>query len=247
MARKCIDITGNKYGRLTAVERHGTASSGGALWFCRCDCGKTAIAKSIRLRNGVTISCGCFKNPPSNFIDRTGTVYSHLTVLKQVGNNEHSQTKWLCRCECGKETVVLGNSLGNNHTRSCGCIHKERARLLNRTHGLSDHPGYKMWQASKQRAQAKDIPHSLTVEFVCRLYDETVVCPVLKCGIELKSNNGIVASNSPSLDRLIPELGYVENNVNIICHGCNTIKQSATPERLKGVADWVSIKARDLR
>jgi hypothetical protein len=30
--------------------------------------------------------------------------------------------RWLCKCDCGNEVIVLGNSLKNNATKSCGCI-----------------------------------------------------------------------------------------------------------------------------
>ena len=54
--------------------------------------------------------------------DITGHQFGLLTVLrKQEGSGK---TKYLCRCSCGKEKVVLENSLRTNNTRSCGCTHE---------------------------------------------------------------------------------------------------------------------------
>ncbi|MBD8005846.1 hypothetical protein [Bacillus norwichensis] len=53
-----IDITGNKFGRLTAIKRIGT-KRGSALWLCECECGNTAEVNTSRLNSGNTKSCGC--------------------------------------------------------------------------------------------------------------------------------------------------------------------------------------------
>lgn len=53
-----VDITGKKFGRLTAIKRVGT-KSGSPLWLCGCDCGNTTEVNSRSLRVGNTRSCGC--------------------------------------------------------------------------------------------------------------------------------------------------------------------------------------------
>lgn len=52
----------------------------------------------------------------------TGKQFGRLTVLKEVGKNKHGNYLWLCRCECGREKVIVGSSLVRNKraTRSCG-------------------------------------------------------------------------------------------------------------------------------
>lgn len=57
--RKIIDLTGQKFGRLTAIKRVGSSKNKSALWLCKCDCGNEIIATSNNLRNGNTQSCGC--------------------------------------------------------------------------------------------------------------------------------------------------------------------------------------------
>lgn len=53
-----IDITGNKFGRLTAIKRVGT-KGGSALWLCQCECGNTVEAATNMLNIGNIKSCGC--------------------------------------------------------------------------------------------------------------------------------------------------------------------------------------------
>jgi hypothetical protein len=54
-----VDISGEKFGRWTAIKRVGT-KAGGALWLCKCDCGKIGEVRSNALRSGKSKSCGCY-------------------------------------------------------------------------------------------------------------------------------------------------------------------------------------------
>lgn len=63
MTRKAIDLTGQRFGMLQVLKRNGTEKCrGNALWICQCDCGMLTTTRSSFLRNGVTKSCGCFRN-----------------------------------------------------------------------------------------------------------------------------------------------------------------------------------------
>lgn len=59
---RVIDETGNKYGKLTVLERAGSDRDKKALWLCQCECGNTTITTGKRLRNGTTKSCGCIQS-----------------------------------------------------------------------------------------------------------------------------------------------------------------------------------------
>jgi len=54
------DITGQRFGRLVAVQKTNLRTPGGnALWICKCDCGNTKLASGTALRYGSPRSCGC--------------------------------------------------------------------------------------------------------------------------------------------------------------------------------------------
>lgn len=57
---KFIDLTGQRFGRLTIIKRYGVANSGHVTWFCKCDCGNTKVISSNQLHSG-TESCGCLQ------------------------------------------------------------------------------------------------------------------------------------------------------------------------------------------
>jgi hypothetical protein len=122
------DLTGKKFGLLTAVSIHET--TGHIKWNCVCECGGTRVARRGDLTTGKTKSCGCIKGQ-ARVIDRTGQKYGKLVVICRVPNKEGiNMTRWLCICECKKETVVNGNDLKNGHTQSCGCLlnHENRSK-----------------------------------------------------------------------------------------------------------------------
>lgn len=59
--------------------------------------------------------------------DRIGQKFGKLTVIKLAYQDWNGQAHWLCKCDCGKEIIVIGNSLRIGKTKSCGCIHKEKS------------------------------------------------------------------------------------------------------------------------
>ena len=65
-----------------------------------------------------------------NFKDLTGQKFNRLTAIKYLG-----ESKWLCKCDCGKETVVLSSCLKTNHTKSCGCLKLEKTRQMGQNFG----------------------------------------------------------------------------------------------------------------
>lgn len=61
MGRKVIDITGQKFGRLTVLYKlHNYHKKDGSYWLCVCDCGNIAEIRGGNLRHNITKSCGCW-------------------------------------------------------------------------------------------------------------------------------------------------------------------------------------------
>ena len=58
-------------------------------------------------------------------IDLSGKRFGRWEVLRRSGRSQALQPQWLCRCDCGKEKVVAGQSLRYGRSQSCGCLHRE--------------------------------------------------------------------------------------------------------------------------
>lgn len=120
---KFIDLTGQRFGRLTVLNR--TENNGkNVQWNCVCDCGNHIVVPTIRLRQGKTRSCGCLqKEEASKRMSEQliGKTFGLLTVIDRVGVDKWNSVIWQCRCECGDYTKVTTKDLKGKHTVSCGC------------------------------------------------------------------------------------------------------------------------------
>ena len=56
-----LDLTNEKYGKLTVIEEVIRVSKYERRWKCKCECGNDTIVSQRNLRNGKTVSCGCFR------------------------------------------------------------------------------------------------------------------------------------------------------------------------------------------
>ena len=56
-----------------------------------------------------------------------GQKFGRLTIIRENGRAKDKRVKWLCKCDCGKITIVHSSHLLNGHTKSCGCLQKKRA------------------------------------------------------------------------------------------------------------------------
>lgn len=70
-------------------------------------------------------------------IDLTGQRFNRLVVIEECGKSKYGHVLWRCQCDCGEERIVEGKSLRSGHTKSCGCLKKEKVKERNTTHGLS--------------------------------------------------------------------------------------------------------------
>lgn len=50
-----------------------------------------------------------------------------LTVLERSTNSKSKSIRWLCKCDCGNEKIILSYSITRGDTRSCGCLTKNSA------------------------------------------------------------------------------------------------------------------------
>lgn len=134
------DETGNRYGRLTALEP--VMGRGRVHWICQCTCGGTTIVYGSSLRRGLTKSCGClakeiaakvapinarktsWKREKKNKITRSGgTAFIHLPngMLAMISVKDVLLVKELCWGGlCGG---------GGNYVRSSSGIYLHRLIL----------------------------------------------------------------------------------------------------------------------
>jgi len=87
------------------------------------------------------------------FVDLAGQRFGHLTVIKREGTRNR-MALWHCKCDCGKDTLVLSGSLRSGASKSCGC--SRLAHLIESpprmTHGGSQKERlYRVWRGMIDR------------------------------------------------------------------------------------------------
>lgn len=53
------DLTGIRFGKLTAIKPNGKTKQNMVLWLCKCDCGNEVTVRGTNLSQKRTKSCGC--------------------------------------------------------------------------------------------------------------------------------------------------------------------------------------------
>lgn len=100
----------------------------------------------------------------------------------------------------------------------------------------SKHPGRYLFYNARARAKKFGVPFDIEP-------DDVVIpefCPAIGIPIEVtvKGRRGFHPS-SPSIDRIVPEKGYVKGNICVISNRANWIKRDATAAELRGIATYI--------
>lgn len=78
MAHNSIDLTGQRFNRLTVVERVGVNKQGSNIWKCKCECGNYKDVPQPSLKSGNTKSCGCARKTHGMYNSKIYHVWSAM-------------------------------------------------------------------------------------------------------------------------------------------------------------------------
>ena len=164
------------------------------------------------------------------FIDLTNKRVGKLTILERC-ENRGMRTFWKVQCDCGIIKEVSMSCLTHSNPKwkikSCGCFQRAEATKRCYVHGLSKTPEFYMFHGAKRRAKKKKI------EFSINILDIKIpkVCPLLK--IPIKTGISKLQENSPSLDRINSNKGYIKDNIWVISYKANAVKNNCTINELE--------------
>ena len=107
-----VELTGRRYGAITVLGPAGVNDDGRSLWKCRCDCGNEYITTSGTLRSAVSCKrCAGLK-------DIKGCRFGSLVAIEHKYDEKGRQC-WICRCDCGNETIYTQQSLIRGKATTC--------------------------------------------------------------------------------------------------------------------------------
>lgn len=145
---------------------------------------------------------------------------------------------WLCiKCADKNNNRVearMKRLLENGLCFECG-----RRPLVSKNYCEQCHMAHLIFNI-RTRAKQNNVPFDgdyMTVDNMLELKaSEGNKCPVF--GVPFMYGKDIQCDASPSIDKVIPSLGYVRGNVAIISDKANRIKRNASLEELKQIVDW---------
>lgn len=134
MGRK-INLTGQRFGRLTVIKELPREGSASPRWLCKCDCGNERVSTTIVLRRGECNSCGCLQTEHLNKLHNDARTeilidkrFGKLVVIKKSDKKIRNGITWECQCDCGNVKNVMASELKSGHVESCGCITSNLAK-----------------------------------------------------------------------------------------------------------------------
>lgn len=123
------NLIGQKFNKLTVIDGP-IIKNKKTFWLCKCECGKTKLARADQLKSGATKSCGCLKlsaltnyNKLNKPIDLTNKRSGKLTALEPTEQRStDGRIIWKCVCDCGNIVYVDTHTFQEQKRQSCGCL-----------------------------------------------------------------------------------------------------------------------------
>lgn len=151
--------------------------------------------------------------------DLTNQKFNMLTALEYLG-----ESKWRCKCDCGKETIVKTSSLNSGKTQSCGCLRGQNTKNNTRNSG------------PKEDLTGKTFTYLTPIEYV-KGGQWKCQC---KCGaVVIVDTRNLNNGHTKSCGCLVKEINSTNNTVDMIGfenEGVKVIERAGSDEQ--GIAMW---------
>jgi hypothetical protein len=139
--------------------------------------------------------------------DLTGLRFGRLAVVGRSGKRG-AHAAWLCRCDCGGESIATTGNLRRRTTQSCGCLCRELSSARKAKHRMSLTPEYHAWSAMIARCTNPDVNNY-------RLYGGRgiTICDRWRKSFEaFFADMGVRPSPKHSIDRIDNDGNYEPGN-----------------------------------
>lgn len=191
----------------------------------------------------------------------TGQTFGCLHVIQDSGKrNSDCVIIWDCVCDpllggCGRTLQLNTRSFSRYKRTHCGCKKPQRlcskcktkiperskrkdrycrnCRSIISIENRDKNPELSLLRIARYRAKKSNRPFSITLKDVII----PKVCPIF--GIPLKRERKAPMKSTPSLDCIIPNLGYIPGNVEVISYRANQVKNDGSAEEHEAIARYI--------
>lgn len=176
--------------------------------------------------------------------DKSGMRFGMLVVEKfshyRLSAKGGRRLIWDCVCDCGTRKKIENSSLLAGHSKSCGCLHKQRLKTLHKGNVKKDAAFDAVVRDYKRIAKSRNLEFALSEKQIRDLTSQDC----FYCGQEpskVKDKNGqhifkesVYIYNG--IDRIDNSVGYVYDNCVTCCTECNWAKGTRTQEEF---LNWI--------
>jgi hypothetical protein len=183
------------------------------------------------------------RNGMRNYLCLDGQRFGRLVVLEMTELRYHGSIVHKCQCDCGVTKLIASRHLLNGATKSCGCLRRDQLRGdsgqrhpgMPFSHGLSEHPLYRVWVTMVSRCENPRTPNyrwygkrGISVMEPWRSQPGTF--------IEWAVMGGWTESNRWTVDRIDSDGPYEPSNCQMIPMSDNSKRRHAQATRAAGRA-----------
>lgn len=163
-----------------------------------------------------------------------------LVVLSFCNKPGQRGAFWLCKCDCGNETIADGNHLrmtGSKARKSCGC---------NLTENIEKTGINRIFSTYKTKAKKRGIDFELSrEEFLILIKGNCSYCGSEPNQLLKRQKTRKIQIIYNGIDRIDSEKGYTKNNCVSCCMYCNRSKSNLSLEawknHIKRIYQWLWI------
>ncbi len=115
-----MDLTSQKFGKLTVIKPSKRGPRSITMWLCKCDCGNDHVADGVAIKNGHIRSCGCLLRDEQYETIKKIAYASHLTQAKDREYVSHLVFEEYC--EIASKPCVYCNGFSKRKNRKTGAM-----------------------------------------------------------------------------------------------------------------------------
>lgn len=223
-----IDLTGQEFFGIKILERKGFNNK--TVYRCLCRCGVEFWRRSeyVKKSSGCKVCRYKFCKPTKPIKDIVNNEYNNIKVLS-FSQMKGSRSYWNCLCKCGNQFEVEKTNLIKGHTKSCGCIRKEKSKIKKIPNVNSSFT--ETYRSYKQGAIKRNLSFELSKEEALDFFNG--LCYYCKAEPTNIGRNRHNEFRYNGIDRLDNNIGYIKENCVSCCKICNRMKSNHTMESFK--------------
>jgi 5-methylcytosine-specific restriction endonuclease McrA len=175
-------------------------------------------------------SCATSKRHAIKADELVGQKFGRLTVIAKHSQNNSSDWHYLCKCTCGNEKVIVGFSLKNGDTKSCGCYNRDVTINRNKLNVGEASP---KWKGDSKISPQNELDRAILKKQINPLIRERDGYTCQKCN----QCSGYLEVHHIFDFATYPDLKFEPYNLLTLCKTCHEDFHKIYPKKLTNTLD----------